>query len=106
MNKNKIQKKIESYSESSFSSSIDEVISNLQKLKTKATKDGYENIRLEVNSETGYYDYRTITIDIVGDILETDAEAQTRFEKEEQAKNHRRAYEEREFERLKKALGK
>jgi len=99
-----LKKEIQSDINYAFEGSLESLIRCLRKKQKDATDEGFINIKIEQNYR-GYGDCETEYI-LIGEILETDKQFETRIEKNKKAKDRKKIVrakkKEKELEQLKK----
>lgn len=85
--------------------SLVEAVSRLQEANTEITREGWQNLRISVDTEYDYGDSVDAVVHILGDRMETAEEAILRERTENQRRKFAESRERAEFERLKAKYG-
>ena len=84
---------------------LDKAISNLQKLKTSHTREGWTNLRLDIDAQSDYGDSYYAHVNLIGDRMETAEEAIIREGTERQRAKFIEDRERDQYEQLRKKFG-
>ncbi len=89
-----------------WGSSVDDVISKLQKVKTQLERKGCVNIKLQVDAQVSYEDSIIFDIKVEGERPESDDELNARIASEEAREKKWEQERKKQYESLKKEFEK